>query len=205
MTEVGEEHLGLGALAGQPDDVLDLGAGAAAARAFGVVGTAAPREQTSTPSIAMSSARGAVPGSAAPTAWAIRPQFGSAPWSAVFTSGEFATARAAASTASRVPSAGDDPPDALRALTVGDDHEGELAKESVQRLAEAQLVLDSGATATPLAPLAWRITVSLVESWPSTEIRSKERLTHTPSSRSAVSGSSAASVCTKHSMVAKAG
>ena len=47
--------------------------------------------------------------------------------------------------------------------------------------------------------------MSLVESWPSTEMRSKERFTHTPSSRSAVSGSSAASVCTKHSIVAKFG
>ena len=47
--------------------------------------------------------------------------------------------------------------------------------------------------------------MSLVESWPSTEMRSNERLTHTPSSRSAVSAASAASVCTKHSIVAKAG
>ena len=47
--------------------------------------------------------------------------------------------------------------------------------------------------------------MSLVESWPSTEMRSKERLTHTPRSRSAVSASSAASVWTKHSIVAKAG
>ena len=61
---------------------------------------------------------------------------------------------------------------------------------------------DSGATTTPLAPDAIRIAVSLVESWPSTEMRSKERLTQTPSSRSAVSGASAASVWTKHSIVA---
>ena len=47
--------------------------------------------------------------------------------------------------------------------------------------------------------------MSLVESWPSTEMRSKERFTHTPSSRSAVSGSSAASVWTKQSIVAKRG
>ncbi len=47
--------------------------------------------------------------------------------------------------------------------------------------------------------------MSLVESWPSTEARSNERLTHTPSSRSAVSGSRAASVCTKQSIVAKFG
>ena len=47
--------------------------------------------------------------------------------------------------------------------------------------------------------------MSLVDSWPSTEMRSNERLTQTPSSRSAVSADSAASVCTKHSSVAKAG
>ena len=47
--------------------------------------------------------------------------------------------------------------------------------------------------------------MSLVDSWPSTETRSKERLTHTPSSRSAVSALSSASVCTKHSIVAKRG
>ena len=34
---------------------------------------------------------------------------------------------------------------------------------------------DSGATRTPDAPEAIRIAVSLVESWPSTETRSKER------------------------------
>ena len=47
--------------------------------------------------------------------------------------------------------------------------------------------------------------MSLVESWPSTDARSNERFTHTPSSSSAVSGASAASVCTKQSIVAKFG
>ena len=47
-----------------------------------------------------------------------------------------------------------------------------------------------------------RITVSLVESWPSTVMRSNERFTVTPSSSSAVSADSAASVCTKQSIVA---
>ena len=45
-----------------------------------------------TPSIAMSNASGAVPGNAAPTACAMRPQLGSPPKSAALTSGEFATA-----------------------------------------------------------------------------------------------------------------
>jgi hypothetical protein len=47
--------------------------------------------------------------------------------------------------------------------------------------------------------------VSLVDSCPSTLTRSNERLTVTPSSRSQVSGDSAASLCTKHSSVAKPG
>ena len=47
--------------------------------------------------------------------------------------------------------------------------------------------------------------MSFVESWPSTLIRSNERLTQTPSSRSAVSACSTASVWTKQSIVAKPG
>ena len=66
-------------------------------------GTACPPEHTSTPSIEMSSGSGAVPGIAIPTAWAIRPQLGSAPCSAALTRGELATARALASTASGSP------------------------------------------------------------------------------------------------------
>ena len=47
--------------------------------------------------------------------------------------------------------------------------------------------------------------MSLVESWPSTEMRSKARFTHTPVNRSAVSAVSAASVSTKQNMVANRG
>jgi len=64
---------------------------------------------------------------------------------------------------------------------------------------------DSGATRTPEAPLAMRIAVSLVESWPSTLMRSNDRLTVTPRRRSAVSTASAASVWTKQNIVANAG
>ncbi len=45
-------------------------------------------------------------------------------------------------------------------------------------------------------------TVSLVESWPSTEMRSNDRLTQTPVSRSIVSGSRPASVWMKQNIVA---
>ena len=44
--------------------------------------------------------------------------------------------------------------------------------------------------------------MSLVESWPSTLMRSKERFTQTPVSRSSVAASSAASVWTKQNIVA---
>ena len=47
--------------------------------------------------------------------------------------------------------------------------------------------------------------MSLVDSCPSTLIRSNDRFTASPSSRSALWRSSAASVCTKHSIVAKRG
>ena len=56
-----------------------------------------------------------------------------------------------------------------------------------------------------LAPLAMSTTVSLVESCPSTEIRSKLRLTVTLSSSSAVWSSSLASVSMKQSIVANEG
>ena len=132
----------------------------------------------------MSTGSGAVPGSAAPTAWMIRPQFGSPPYSAVLTSEESATARATALHRLLVAAADHDPADAPGALAVADDHQRQLAHERVERLAEAQLVLGLGLDGTPEAPLHCRITVSLVDSWPSTLIRSNERLTQTPSSRS---------------------
>jgi hypothetical protein len=47
--------------------------------------------------------------------------------------------------------------------------------------------------------------MSLGESWPSTEMRSNERLTHTPVSSSSVAVDMAASVSTKQNMVAKRG
>ena len=117
----------------------------------------------------MSKASGAVPGIAAPTAWAIRPQLGSAPNSAVLTSGEFATARRDALDVLAVAAAHDDPPDAPGALAVGDDQQRQLPQQRVQRLAEAQLVLALGRDDDP-ARARWpcRITVSLVDSCPST-------------------------------------
>ena len=108
-----------------------------------------PRRPTHTrmPSIAMSTAAAVEPlarqPSAAPTACTIRPQFGSPPCSAAFTSGELATARAAPRR-SAVPAADDHPGDPSGALAVGDHHDRELAQQRVERLAEAQLVLALG-------------------------------------------------------------
>ena len=140
----------------------------------------------------------------APTACAIRPQFGSPPCSAAFTSGELATARAARRDDVVAARRGRRTrPIALGALAVAHDVQRELAQRPVQRLAEpASRPRVCGSTDTPDAPEAWRITVSLVESCPSTETRSNERSTHTPSSRSAVSADSVASVWTKQSIVA---
>ena len=75
------------------------------ARSLGVVArSACPATQTCTPSIATSIGSGAASGDApCPTAWTIRPQFGSPPCSAVFTSGELAIARAARSTLAACP------------------------------------------------------------------------------------------------------
>ena len=143
------------------------------------------RAQTATPSIAMSTASGAVPGSACPTAWMIRPQFGSPPYSAVLTSGESATARATRSTASLVAAADDHAPDAPRALAVARDQQRELAQQPRRAPRRSPARRRSRArSARPRRRCACRITVSLVDSWPSTLIRSNERLTQTPSSRS---------------------
>ena len=97
----------------------------------------------------MSSASGAVPGSAIPTAWAIRPQFGSPPCSAVLTSGELATARAPRSTPPDAPPRHHDARPA-GALAVAHDVERELAQQRVERLAEVASASLSGSTATPL-------------------------------------------------------
>ena len=142
VAEVGEEDLGLRAVAGQPDLVLDLGARAPRRPApRRRARTAAPPEQTAMPSIAMSSASGAVSGSAAPTACAMRPQFGSAPCSAVLTSGEFGDRARGALDGLQLAAAHDDAADPPGALAVADDQQREHPQQRVERLAEAQLVL----------------------------------------------------------------
>ena len=155
--------------------------------------------------MATSIASGAVSRRAPPTAWTIRPQFGSPPCSAALTSGELPTARAAASTPPGLPPRTTTRPMRLEpspSRTISSASWRSTASSACPKTSSSS---DSGATRTPLAPDAIRITVSFVESWPSTVMRSNERFTQTPSSRSAVSGASAASVCTKHSIVAKFG
>ena len=105
----------------------------------------------------------------------MRPEFGSPPCSAHFTSGELATARATGSTASGR-AAHHQAGDALGALAVGDDLERELAQQRVERLAERAARRRSPARPrTPDAPPAITNTESFVESWPSTMMRSNER------------------------------
>ena len=120
---------------------------------------------------------------------------------AVFTRGEFATERATASTASARPRT------ITRAIRSVPSPSATISSASWRISASsasprAISSAVSGSTATPEAPPACTTTVSLVESWPSTVMRSKERFTHTPVSRSTVSGCSSASVCTKQNIVA---
>ena len=117
----------------------------------------------------------------------MRPQFGSPPCSAVFTSGELAIARAVRSTFGPWP-----PRTTTRPIRSLPSPSRTIASASSRSSAssaspKARSPSDCGSTITPEAPLAWRIAVSFVESWPSTEIRSKLRCTQTDSSRSAVS------------------
>ena len=155
--------------------------------------------------MAMSSASGAAPGSAAPTAWAMRPQLGSDPCRAALTSGELATARATASTPSGCPPDTTTRP-ALAApspsRTMSSASWRSSASSAWPKVASASL---SGSTATPLTPLAMRIAVSLVESCPSTEMRSNERLTQTTQQQVGGLRAEHGAVCTKHSIVAKQG
>ncbi len=146
VPEVGEEDLGLVAVAGQPDRrTRPRRRATRCGERRRVVGRSRCRAtQTWTPSIAMSTASGAASGSAMPTAWTIRPQLGSPPCSAVLTSGELATRARRALDVSAVAAAHDDAADALGALAVADDRERQLAQQRVERLAEAQLVLGLG-------------------------------------------------------------
>ena len=73
----------------------------------------------------MSTSSGAVSSSTPPTACAIRPQFGSPPCSAALTSGELATARAAAFDRRLVAAVDHHAPDALRPLAVAHDQQRE--------------------------------------------------------------------------------
>ena len=206
MGEIGEEDLDLGAVARQRRSRSRPRSRtrprSAPSRSYGI---AVPALHTATPSIAMSNGSGALPGSAIPSDCAIRPQFGSPPCSAAFTSGEFATARATFSTPRSSPPRTTTRPvrrqPSPSATICSASWRSSASSASPKRSSSAL----SGSTTTPLPPLAWMIAVSFVESCPSTEIRSKLRFTHTPSSRSAVSGVSCASVCTKQSIVAKLG
>ena len=79
----------------------------------------------------------------------------------------------------------DDPPDPAGALAVAHEQRsraGAGARRAPRRRRSSSSV--SGSTRTPLAPEAMSTTVSLVESWPSTLMRSNERAQVAPSSRS---------------------
>ena len=145
VREVGEEHLGLGALAGQADRVLDLlprdrgGERRARRRA-----PPRRRRRPACPRSRCPAAAARASCSALPTACAIRPQFGSPPCSAALTSGESATARAARDHVRLVAAVDDHAADALGALAVAHDQHRQPPQQVVERLAEAHLVLGLG-------------------------------------------------------------
>ena len=164
-----------------------------------------PAAQTCTFSMKMSSASGAVSCSAAPTACAIRPQFGSPPCSAAFTSGEFATARAARATTSSEPPRTTTRPIRLEPSPSRTMSSASLRSAQSSASPKRTSSSDCGSITTPDAPEACRITVSLVESCPSTR-HAVERARHADAQQQIGGlGVSAASVWTKQSIVANAG
>ena len=145
--------------------------------------------------------------SAPPTACAIRPQFGSPPCSAALTSGEFATARATprddASSRRRARPRGRSawsPRRRARCPARACAAPSPAPRRSAASSSVLRLDRPRRARRTPAGSRCrwWRAARRR-------DTRSNERSTHTPSSRSAVSADSAASVWTKQSIVANAG
>ena len=143
--------------------------------------------------------------STCPAAWRMRPKFGSAPFSAVFTSGEFGDR--ARDGLHRVGRAADDhPPDPLGALAVGHDLHRELAQQRVERLAERELVRAS--RAPPPRRMRRPRARTRCRSWTAgrpREMRSKRALHAHAREQVERLGSSAASVCdeAEHRRVAR--
>ncbi len=92
----------------------------------------------------MSSGSGALSCSAAPTACAIRPQFGSPPLQRGLDERRVGDRARRARHGRLVPAVDDDAADPARALAVAHHQEREPAQQHVERLAEAQLVLGLG-------------------------------------------------------------
>ncbi len=145
MTQVGEEELGLRALAGQADLVLDLIALHRRPSASASCGHVLRRaEHTCTPSIATSTASGAVPGMAMPDRLD-----DPAPVRIAAVQRGLDQRRVGDSVRDTVhravvAAAHDDAADPAGALAVAHDVQRELAQQRVERLAEAQLVLGLG-------------------------------------------------------------
>ena len=210
--EVAEEHLGLLVAAGAaraaspPRRAHRLLERAAAPPSSS--GTAAPPRATCDALDRRGPARaGRRPAAPGRRPAASGPSSGRAPCRAHFTSGELATARATGSTRARRRRA----PRAARLASAPSPSathlDRELAQQRVQRRAEGRARPRCRARhVTPDAPPASTNTESLVDSWPSTVIRSKERSTAGAAAAARASRDRPrASVSTKHSIVAKHG
>ena len=207
VREVREEHLGLAPPrpAARPHTRPQRARTARASSLLVVVERHARRRTPACPRSRRRPPAAARPAALPPAACTIRPQLGSPPCSAAFTSGELATARATVSARARRRRA---PARARSARAPSPSRRSSAPAPAAARRAPrrgAARPRSRPPRRTPLSPELIRIAVSLVDSWPSTVMRSKERFTHTPSSRSAVSRERSASVSTKHSIVAKRG
>ena len=148
-----------------------------------------PATQTCTPSIATSTGSGAVSGSARPTACDDAAPVRVAAVQRGLDQRRVGDRARRALDVRPVAAAHDDAADALGALAVAGDLDapaGAAARRAPGRRSARPRT--RARRRRREAPEHIRIAVSLVDSWPSTVMRSNERLTHTPSSRSAVCG-----------------
>src|SRR6266853_1965278 len=166
-----------------------------------------PFYTSNSPPIAMATRSAATRAGPLPSAIMMRPQLGSAPLIAVFTSGELATERAASTASRRVRA----PRTAISTSFVA-------PSPSSTSMRARRSVMASSARAnwrSPLpprssdafsaSPLASRATVSLVDWSPSTVMRLNERSTERRSTRGSESRATIASVARKQNIVAMCG
>src|SRR5438093_1455659 len=165
-----------------------------------------PRSTSRSPPKAMATLSCSTRAGDLPRAIMIRPQFGSAPLSAVFTSGEFATLRAASSASRRLAA----PRTAIATSFVAPSPSATSARAS--RCISASRPAANCASPRPrsrgrfsASPFARTATVSLVDWSASTVMQLKDRSTVRRTTAVSAAGATTASVAAKQNMVARWG